>query len=152
MAIRLPLALLLAILAAEHAAAQRRTDRFGDPLPAGRCYRIGTARLQLCAGGIQAIAVAPDGKRVAAVGHEVLAVWEVPGGREVCRLLGDQWHVSLAFTADGKSLLCGSEQGLCLRDANTGAIRHRLDAAPNLLTGAIDGATATAVLAPSTAT
>jgi WD40 repeat protein len=103
-------AILTLVLTAGPTAAQPRVDRFGDPLPAGALFRIGTARLRLDA-RMAAIAVAPDGKRIAAIGGNRLAVWELPGGREILRTTvaervpGDTTACTfMAFTADGKQI------------------------------------------------
>jgi WD40 repeat protein len=104
-----------------------RVDQFGDPLPPGALYRIGTTRLHLTQ-GIGAIAASPDGKLVAALGTSTLAVWEVWDGREVCRISFTRATDSrlLVFSPDGKSLACNCEGALCLIDAATGRIRRTL--------------------------
>jgi WD40 repeat protein len=150
------LAISVALLAAGTLAAQPRSskarvDRLGDPLPAGALYRIGTTRLQFRR-DIEAIAVSPDGKRVAAVSYDTLAVWEVPGGRETLRVpLSASGNLVLAFTGDGKSLLCRWENELCLLDADTGKLRHKLCDASGLHSSAVNGSIATVVLQVSSA-
>src|SRR5438094_6220693 len=75
-----------------------RVDRFGDPLPAGALFRIGTTRLQLDR-QLQTIAVSPDGKLVAAASDDAVGVWEVPTGREVLRAANARNRV-LSFSPD----------------------------------------------------
>jgi hypothetical protein len=95
---------IYALLAARALAAAdlppARVDRFGDPLPAGARFRIGSARLQL-GQAIHGLAASPDGKLVAAAGHDTLAPWDAATGREVRRLTG--WGIAnqnvIAFTA-----------------------------------------------------
>src|SRR5271156_5440771 len=89
-AVRFRLALAATLLSAGALAAQPlagkpRVDRFGDPLPVGALYRIGSSRLQLDQ-YIWAFAASPDGKLIAACIHHALALWEVPTGREVLRI------------------------------------------------------------------
>src|SRR2546423_8431603 len=83
--VRYRLVLAALLLSAGTLGAQPRLDPFGDPLPAGARFRIGSTRLQLDR-EIQAVAASADGRRVAAVSDSMLGVWEVPGRRELVRL------------------------------------------------------------------
>src|SRR5437867_420967 len=47
-----------------------RCDRFGDPLPPGALFQLGTVRLRAHSGWIYALAVAPDGKTLASGGYD----------------------------------------------------------------------------------
>jgi WD40 repeat protein len=118
------LAILVAALAINASTAQPAVDRFGDPLPSGALFRIGTARLQL-PGHIQSLIVSANGKRVAAVGGQQLGVWEVPSGREILRMPWDDRKL-LALTPDGKMLAFGEGRtgDLCLLDLGSRAIRR----------------------------
>jgi WD40 repeat protein len=118
------LPIILLLLCAGSAAAQR-TDRLGDPLPPGAIARIGTTRLQLDR-EIQALAVAPDGKRIAAISDSMLGVWDLPSGKQ---LLNRRWPQSqdyvwrvVGFAADGKLLLCSTSKvpQLAVLDIATG--------------------------------
>src|SRR5262249_14590461 len=63
-----------------------RTDRFGDPLPPGTLFRVGTTRLQYD-GALSATAGSPDGKLLAAVSSDgPLSLWDTATGKEVHRL------------------------------------------------------------------
>ena len=127
MAARLPLALLLTVLAAGPAAAQARMDRVGDPLPAGALYRIGTDRLQLGV-SVRGVALAPDGKLVAAAGGAPFAVWETASGRELFRASSRRgsMRACIVWAPDGKSLVVNYEWRLCLFDVPTRKIRQWL--------------------------
>jgi WD40 repeat protein len=100
------LALVGCILAAGAAPAQPRLDRFGDPLPPGALYRIGTARLQLGA-PLGKIAVSADGKRITACDYRSFAVWELDRGREVLRISDADYPsvYPLAFAPAGRAIV-----------------------------------------------
>ena len=121
----------LAVLLSPAAAAAQPKDRLGDPLPAGAIARIGTTRLTLDR-EIQAIAVAPDGKRIAAVSDSMLGVWDVPSGRQVLNLpwphRDDAGPPVIGFTVDGKALVCHlrDEQVAGVLDINSGKIARAL--------------------------
>src|SRR5258706_2392683 len=56
-----------------------RTDRHGDPLPAGAIGRLGTTRLRH-GEPISALAFLPDGKTIASLGdgsHRTVQIWEL---------------------------------------------------------------------------
>lgn len=102
-----------------------RVDRFGDALPPGALFRIGTTRLQLDR-QLQAIAASPDGKLVAAVSDDQLGIWEVPSGREVTRFphkgQGTSW---IAFSPDSGAV-ASNEDGLTVEilDRKSGLVRR----------------------------
>src|SRR5262245_892153 len=76
------------------------TDLYGDPLPPGALARLGTLRLRM-KDGAGAIALSPDGKAVAAAGHDAVRLWDAATGKEVRRFegpFGSVWH--LAFSPD----------------------------------------------------
>src|SRR5262245_8987086 len=58
-----------------------RTDRYGDPLPAGAIARMGTTRLR-------SLAMSPDGKTVAAADEATICLWEARTGRLLHRFSG----------------------------------------------------------------
>src|SRR5438105_2646578 len=85
---RAGLALLLGLLVTPMAAAQPRTDCYGDPLPDGAVGRLGTARLRH-GHDITVMAFAPDGRSLASSDDGGwLCVWDVATGRE-------QWAVKV---------------------------------------------------------
>jgi WD40 repeat protein len=120
-----------AVRAGEPAARPRpRLDRFGDPLPAGALFRIGTTRLQLN-DDVQAIAVSPDGALVAAASRDTVGIWASASGREVDRFphgaRGAHFPGFFAFAPDGKSLACNGDDHLNLYWAlGTRGICHEL--------------------------
>jgi WD40 repeat protein len=122
---------LVALLLSPATATAQPKDRIGDPLPAGAIARIGTTRLQLDR-EIQAVAVAPDGKRIAAISDSMLGVWEVPSGKQVLSLPwlrnDNVWPSVIGFTADGKSLVGNlRNQEVCMLDIGSGKVIRVLD-------------------------
>jgi RNA polymerase sigma factor (sigma-70 family) len=86
-------------------AALPRTDRLGDPLPAGALMRLGTARFRQ--GYIVGrLVFAPDGKRLGSLGWDgTFRVWEAATGQELHRLdLHGIDGTALAFPPDGRPL------------------------------------------------
>src|SRR5581483_4167945 len=64
------------------AEAAGRVDRLGDPLPPGALLRLGTVRFQH-GKGIEAAALAPDGKLLVTAGTDAVRVWDTATGRAV---------------------------------------------------------------------
>jgi WD40 repeat protein len=86
---------------------------------------------------IRAIAVSPDGKRVAAAGTRGdLYVWDLAGGKPLHKLTGKSVPLadltvltgmrSLAFSPDGRQLAAGAVQATVLWDVETGKVAHVL--------------------------
>jgi hypothetical protein len=117
-----------------------RTDRFGDPLPEGAVFRLGTLRLRYARPLIQ-IAFSRDGKRVASwswglsarssfwVGDQV-RLWDLATGRQV-RAFPAFFHPCFAFSPDGKTLAINGNGGVCFYDPATGKNLHRACEGPN---------------------
>jgi WD40 repeat protein len=119
-AVLVRLAILLSALTTASAPAQPRLDQLGDPLPPGALFRIGTTRLQLPRSA-RIIVASADGRRLAAFDGSVLAVWELPGGREVFRTrIVSSIPTVLAFSTDGKKLAVNGYDNLVLLDAASG--------------------------------
>jgi WD40 repeat protein len=82
-------------------------DRFGDPLPAGTVARIGTVRFRP-GGMISALAISPDGKRLASWSpspSHVLCIWDTISGKALRRwnLTGTDL-LALSFLPGAKSV------------------------------------------------
>src|SRR5262249_27209868 len=121
-----------------------RTDRFGDPLPPGTLFRVGTTRLQYD-GALSATAGSPDGKLLAAVSSDgPLSLWDTATGKEVHRVQGAAggW---LAFTPDSQSLAFNRGRKLCLLDVASLEVRKTLGSAASHGVFAADGKTLTLV-------
>jgi WD40 repeat protein len=80
----LSVAALLA-LAASAPAGPPRTDAYGDPLPAGARYRLGTVRLRHDAEVLR-VCWAPDGKSLVSTAQDgTMRLWRLADGKEVRR-------------------------------------------------------------------
>ncbi|HEY7313749.1 MAG TPA: sigma-70 family RNA polymerase sigma factor [Gemmataceae bacterium] len=91
-----------------------------DPPDAGllRLYDVTTGKelFQLCRQE-PIVAFSPDGKRMATGGHHDYAVylWDAGNGKQLARLAGHRGVItSLAFSADGRTLISGSADGTAL--------------------------------------
>lgn len=62
-------------------------------------------------GGVDALAVAPDGKSLATAREKAIFVWSVPGGKTLAKFTSANPVHSLAFSHDSKGLLAGSDGG-----------------------------------------
>jgi hypothetical protein len=152
---RLALLAVLALLWVRPAPAgspEACTDAYGDPLPAGARYRLGTVGMRH-EGGVAGLAWSPDGKTLASAGRDgSVRLWQVPGGAELRHLPGrggaDRLSPGLvAFSPDGRLLATaggeyvprwnpvtgkrasdptGPEEGVQLWDAATGKRVRRL--------------------------
>jgi WD40 repeat protein len=89
-----------------------KTDRQGDPLPAGAVARIGTLRFRVGADAT-ALAYSPTGRYLAVggasfVSENLLVVFDAATGQAVHRLSGHPRSVNtVAFSADGRLLAAG---------------------------------------------
>jgi WD40 repeat protein len=103
-----------------------KADRHGDPLPAGALARLGTVRFRH-ERWIEQVAVAPDGRAVAAVAGNGLVLWDAATGRPLRRWTFTVLVHCLAFAPDGRSVAVGGSDGLVrLLDPASGKELRRL--------------------------
>jgi WD40 repeat protein len=76
---------------------------------------------------VQAIAVSPDGKKLATSGFS-LVLWDEPAGKEI-RRFEDVNCRSVLFSPDGKLIACGADDKVTLLDVETGDESLTLDKA-----------------------
>jgi WD40 repeat protein len=130
--------LLLPLLspAARPALAQEvepRTDRHGDPLPAGAVQRLGTLRYCQQDSLIDAFAFAPDGTTYATVANTgkvpTVRLWHTATGQEFLRVSGTSSETILhvAFAPDGKSIAASTVRDLVVWDLATGKRLQRFE-------------------------
>ena len=80
---------------------------------------------------VSALAVSPDGSKVAGCCRETIRVWDAATGKMLCEPDSTQQYgipggaYVLAFSPDGKKLAIGGSQNLSLCDAGTGKRLHR---------------------------
>jgi WD40 repeat protein len=120
------------------------TDRFGDPLPRGARYRIGTVRLQH-GDWIDATAAAPDGVHIASTGQDgTLSIWESATGRERLRYPKPDggW---LAFSPDSKRVAFNCDGELSLLDVESNKVIKKLGTTARAGHFAADGKSLTVV-------
>lgn len=121
----LPSFICLTWLTMPAAGAAPRTDCFGDPLPDGAVYRIGTTRLRHEIGVMPAfenVLLSPDGKFVFSSRYgDVVRMWETATGREVRRF--DSYSGRFSLSADGSLLAIDFGYQLRLYDAAAGKIQ-----------------------------
>jgi WD40 repeat protein len=114
-------------LAADEARPGR--DAQGEPLPAGALARFGTTRFR-AAGWIEAVALSPDGTRIALglLGGPI-SLLDAATGRERRRI--EEYHSlgerTLAFSPDGKTLVAGTPSATHFFDVETGEMVGYLD-------------------------
>lgn len=115
------------------ASPRRRVDAFGDPLPAGAVYRLGTLRWRH-EGGAESVAYSPDGKILAANSADgMVFLWDARTGKELRRLRVPQKDSRLlfrasaiAFSPNGKIMAAQTGWLIHLWDVKTGEVVRRL--------------------------
>lgn len=78
-----------------------RTDHYGDPLPKGARFRLGTVRLRHD-GPVTAVGWMSDGRLLASTGEDwTVRLWQIPSGKQIAK-----WEDArfLVFSADGRTL------------------------------------------------
>jgi RNA polymerase sigma factor (sigma-70 family) len=72
---------------------------------------------------------APDGRSLASSGENVIRLWDVATGEEMCPNLGDRNRVGgIAVTPDGRTVITGGQDGtIRFRDLKTGDEKRRIE-------------------------
>jgi WD40 repeat protein len=109
----------------------RRTDLYGDPLPAGAVARMGTVRWRLSLPTTYVLAFAPDGKTFYTVSrYGGILIWDSATGAIKCRVNEDDpldlSNTVFVFSADASTLAIGRSAGtIVVVDPATGKERCR---------------------------
>jgi RNA polymerase sigma factor (sigma-70 family) len=113
-----------------------RTDAFGDPLPEGALFRLGTTRFRH-PGPVNALALSPDGKSLATNGSHGGRVWDASTGKLGPTLLTAHNNYMaaqnlLAFSADSQKIFHISDRDhpLVARDRTTGRVEFGVPIEP----------------------
>src|SRR5438105_10553695 len=100
-------------------------DYYGDPLPKDAIARLGSIRFHHPK-GLTAIAYAPDGRAILAVGSDSMRFWEADTGKELARFDADKNNGFLMRSArlspDGKYIVLTQHQSVELLDRHTGKL------------------------------
>ncbi|HEY7425812.1 MAG TPA: WD40 repeat domain-containing protein [Gemmataceae bacterium] len=99
-----------------------RTDHYGDPLPKGVRFRLGSVRMRH-EGIMHNLAWMPDGKTLASAAwhDDTIRFWRATDGKEFRRINGRGPICGLAFTRDGHLLAWGeSGIGVHIAESATG--------------------------------
>lgn len=98
-----------------------KSDRYGDPLPAGALFRSGTIRFRH-AGNVRGVVYSPDGKSIASIATEpAIRIWDAESGKPVLQFSvpGERGYAAIAYAPNGKYLAIADRSGhLRLWDAN----------------------------------
>jgi WD40 repeat protein len=122
--------LVLLLSPTVHAAPPARTDAQGDPLPAGALARLGTVRFR-DATFVNGVAIAPDGKTLAAGSNQSIRILDLATGKEVRTLTVNGGFSSLAYSPDGKALGAADYSGrMQFWDPTTGNVVGQVMPAP----------------------
>ncbi len=117
----------------------RPRDHYGDPLPSGVRFRLGTVRLRHD-GDVMALAWMPDGRTLASASWDrTVRLWQIPGGKQLA-----QWDnlEGVVFSSDGRTLACGEgenrraieakeERAIRIVDVATGKERRHIRVSTN---------------------
>ena len=81
--------------------APARTDHYGDPLPKGARFRLGSVRLRHD-GDVTALAWMPDGRTLASAGEDwTIRLWQIPDGKRIAKWENARFVV---FSPGGRTL------------------------------------------------
>jgi WD40 repeat protein len=114
---------------------KERTDRYGDPLPEGAVFRIGTTRLRHHTSVIDPfvnVLFSPNGKFVFSAAHDEheVRMWETATGREVRHFPAWTSDPTFSLSADGSLLAVGDMDQIHLYDTATSKKHRTINLSP----------------------
>lgn len=102
-----------------------RIDHYGDPLPDGVRFRLGSVRLRHVGPVVTSLAWSRDARTLmTAGGDHTVRLWQIPGGKPLAK-----WDkmASVEFSPDGRILACGGNEGpIRIHDVATGKELRRM--------------------------
>jgi RNA polymerase sigma factor (sigma-70 family) len=111
---------------AAEVAPSARTDLFGDALPDGALFRLGTVRFRHDS-WVNSIALSPDGKTLFGGSALSVRLWDAVTGKPLRRFaIQDLWELgAIALSPDGRTLAGGGSSTIYLWEVSSGKeLRH----------------------------
>lgn len=110
-----------------------RTDRYGNPLPDGAIFRVGTNRLRMkVEPPFGDVLLSGSGQFLVSNGimDEGVRMWDTTTGREVHQFAAEVVYHTIALSADGSQLAVSDGNKIYLYDTATGNKQRTIDSPP----------------------
>lgn len=117
--------LILVCLVGSVTCAQKNLETDDARFPTGAIARLGTTRWRP-GQDVEALAITPDGKTLAAAGYREIGLWDFATGEKIKSFVDDRYPALLAFADNGGTLISVNAGLLRYRDVRSGKIRHEV--------------------------